>query len=74
MGVLKVLADSAEEKFFWRPDVPEEVREAEEKFVRYQQQGFLACKIMGQGEAGTQISDFDSQAAEIFMLGMADGG
>jgi hypothetical protein len=74
MGWLKVLEGNEEEKFFWHPDVPEEVRQAREKFVRYQRQGFLACKIMGQGETGVQISEFDGQAEEIFMLGIVDGG
>jgi len=74
MGWLKVLEGNDEEKFFWNPDVPEEVRQAKEKFMRYQQQGFMACKIMGQGETGVQISEFDGLAEEIFMLGLVDGG
>ena len=74
MGWLKVLEGNEEESFFWNPDVPEELSQAREKFVRYQRQGFLACKIIGQGGSGVQISEFDGQAEEIFMLGVVDGG
>jgi hypothetical protein len=74
MGWLKVLQGSEEEKFYWRSDVAEDVRLAEEKFVRYQRLGFLACKIGGGGKTGVQISEFDRDAEEIFMLGLSDGG
>lgn len=74
MGWLKVLQGNEEEKYFWHPENPEEVRRAREKFLEYQRQGFLACKIQGTGEAGIQISEFDDDAEEIFMLGLVDGG
>ncbi len=74
MGWLKVLQDNEEEKFFWNPADPEAVRQAGEKFRQYQQQGFLACKIIGHGQTGVQITEFDEEAEEIFMLGMVDGG
>ncbi len=74
MGWLKVLQGNEEEKLFWRPDVYEEVSRARERFVHYQRQGFLACKISGGGQTGVQISEFDGDAEEIFMLGLADGG
>jgi hypothetical protein len=37
-------------------------------------QGFIACKIFKKGGPGVQISEFDPEAEEIFMLGLADGG
>lgn len=74
MGWLKVLQGNDEEKFFWHPGVAEEVSQAREKFLRYQRQGFLACKITGKGQTGVQISEFDGDAEEIFMLGFVDGG
>ncbi len=73
MGVLKVLYGDDEEKTFWDPSSREEVRKAEEKFDDYLRQGFIACKITG-GNTGVQISRFDRDAEEIFMLGLADGG
>ncbi len=74
MGWLKVLQGNEEEKYFWNPQEPEEVLHAREKFMQYQRQGFLACKITGQGQTGVQITDFDQEAEEIFMLGLVDGG
>ncbi len=74
MGWLKVLQDNEEEKFYWDQADPAAVSEAREKFMEYQRQGFLACKIVGKGQTGVQISDFDQEAEEIFMLGLVDGG
>lgn len=74
MGWLKVLNGNEEEKFFWNPSSPEEVRKAREKFADYLKQGFIACKITGGGSSGIQITEFDQEAEEIFMLGLADGG
>jgi hypothetical protein len=37
-------------------------------------QGFIACKIVKKGEPGIQITEFDPEAEEIFILGLADGG
>jgi|GEM_PF-3381217 len=74
MGWLKVLQGNEEEKFFWHPDVPDEVETARELFYRYQKQGFLACKIDHGKQQGIQITEFDPNAEEIFMLGLVDGG
>jgi hypothetical protein len=74
MGWLKVLQGNEEEKFFWHPDREDDVRRAEEKFVQYQRQGYVACKISGKEGTGVQITEFDRNAEEIFMLGMVDGG
>jgi hypothetical protein len=73
MGWLKVLSGNEEEKFFWHPSSPEEIRKAEEKFAAYLKQGYIACRITG-GNNGIQITEFDQDAEEIFMLGLADGG
>jgi hypothetical protein len=74
MGWLKVLNGNEEEKFFWHPSSPDEVRMAGEKFADYLKQGFIACMISGDGGTGVQITEFDREAEEIFMLGLADGG
>ena len=74
MGWLKALNGNEEEAFSWNPSSPEEVREAEEKFAGYLRQGFIACKISPDGNTGTQITEFDPEAEEIFLLGLADGG
>ncbi len=74
MGWLKVLDGNEEEKIFWDSSSPEEVRKAREKFAEYLRQGFIACKITDAGRTGIQIMEFDQDAEEIFMLGLADGG
>ena len=74
MGWLKVLNGEVEEQYSWVPDSPEDVGIAREKFNRYMKEGFIACKIINQGRTGMQISEFDPEAEEIFMLGLADGG
>ena len=74
MGWLKVLQDNEEERLFWNPREVEETARAREKFTQYQRQGFMACKITGNGQAGVQINEFDPEAEEIFMLGLVDGG
>lgn len=74
MGWLKVLKESREEKFFWNPDSEDETEAARKKFNDYMKQGFIACKMVEQGEKGVQVSEFDPEAEEIFMLALADGG
>ncbi len=74
MGWLKVLNGNEEEKFFWHPSSPDEVLAAQTKFADYLKQGYIACKISGDGSTGVQIAEFDREAEEIFMLGLADGG
>jgi phosphoribulokinase len=74
MGTLKVLMGNEEEKIFWSLDDSEAVQKAREKFDHYQKQGFIAAKIVDQGDKGVQLSEFDPEAEEIFMLGLADGG
>ena len=74
MGWLKVLNGNEEEKLFWRPSSPDEVLTAQAKFTDYLKQGFIACKISADGRTGIQITEFDREAEEIFMLGLADGG
>lgn len=73
MGWLKVLSGNEEEKYSWNPESPAEVRKASEKFTHYMKLGFIACKIV-KGKTGVQLSEFDPEAEEIFMLGLADGG
>ncbi len=74
MGWLKVFQGNEEEKLYWRQESEEDVREAKERFLHYLRQGFIACKISGQGQTGVQITEFDPEAEEIFMLGLVDGG
>lgn len=74
MGWLKILNGDQEEKFSWSPESLSEVQIAREKFDHYMKQGFIACKIVDGGKTGIQVSEFDSKAEEIFMLGLADGG
>ena len=74
MGSLCILNGDKEEKYFWTPDEPEQTRIAREKFDHYRKQGFVACIVVHDGKTGFQISQFDPEAEEIFMLGLADGG
>ena len=74
MGILQILNGNEEEKYFWNPLSPVETRIAREKFEDCVRQGFIACKIFKKGEPGTQITEFDPEAEEIFVLGLADGG
>lgn len=74
MGWLKILNGDGEEKYFWAPGSHKEVQVAREKFNQCMKQGFIACKIVNRGKTGIQISEFDPEAEEIFMFGLADGG
>lgn len=74
MGVLKVFMGNEEKKFSWHLEDPAEVQAAREKFDHYHKQGFIAAKIIEQGSKGIQLSQFDPEAEEIFMLGLAEGG
>ena len=74
MGWLNILNGSEGEKYSWAPDAPQDVQVAREKFNHYMKQGFIACKIIHQGKTGLQISEFDPEAEEIFMIGLTDGG
>jgi len=74
MGWLKILSGDEEEQYGWTPDSAEEMRAAREKFNQHMKQGFIACKIINQGKTGVQISEFDPEAEEIFMLGLTEGG
>ncbi|MFB3887296.1 MAG: hypothetical protein ACE144_18910 [Thermodesulfobacteriota bacterium] len=74
MGILQILNGNEEEKYSWDPCSPAETRIAREKFEDCLKQGFVACKIVRRGEPGAQITQFDPEAEEIFVLGLADGG
>ncbi len=74
MGCLQILNGNIEEKYSWSPNSPVETEIAREKFELCMKQGFIACKIFKKGGAGVQIHEFDPEAEEIFMLGLADGG
>jgi hypothetical protein len=74
MGILQILNGNEEEKYSWNPRSPVETRIAREKFEDCVRQGFIACKIVRKGKPGIQISEFDPEAEEIFVLGLADGG
>jgi hypothetical protein len=74
MGWLKILNGDEEEKYYWTTDSQQDVQAAREKFNHYIKQGFIACKIINQGKTGIQISEFDPEAEEIFMLGLTEGG
>ena len=62
------------EKYSWSADCPKDLQVALEKFNQYMKRGFIACKIVNHGEMGMQIAEFDLEAEEIIMLGLADGG
>ncbi len=74
MGRLNVLNGDEEEKYSWAPDSQDEIDVARDKFNQYMKRGFIACKIVNQGKAGQQITEFDPGAEEIFMLGLSEGG
>ncbi len=74
MGWLKVLNGDEEEAYSWTPDSLNEVKGARDKFDHFMKQGFIACKIVNQGKTGIQISEFDPDAEEIFMIGLTEGG
>jgi hypothetical protein len=74
MGYLQILNGNVEEKYSWNPNSPAETQNAREKFEVCMKQGFIACKIFKKGGPGIQITEFDPEAEEIFMLGLADGG
>jgi hypothetical protein len=74
MGSLKVLRGNQEEKYSWSPDSPSEIQAARDKFEQYIKQGFIASKIVDRGKRGVQLTKFDPEAEEIFMLELADGG
>ncbi|MDI7261306.1 MAG: hypothetical protein QME90_15490 [Thermodesulfobacteriota bacterium] len=74
MGWLKILRENKEEKFSWNPDSEGETEAARKRFEHYLKRGFIACKMIDQGKKGVQLSEFDPEAEEIFMLGLADGG
>ncbi len=74
MGRLQILNGNVEEKYSWSPNSPAETRIAREKFEYCMKQGFIACKIVKEGEPGIQITEFDPEAEEIFILGLVDGG
>jgi hypothetical protein len=74
MGILQVLNGNEEEKYSWNPHSPIETQIARERFEDCVRQGFIACKIVKKGGPGIQISEFDPEAEEIFVLGLADGG
>lgn len=63
-----------QEKYSWSPNSPKDLQVALEKFNQYMKRGFIACKIVNHGKMGVQIAEFDSEAEEIIMLGLADGG
>ncbi len=74
MGCLQILNGNVEEKYSWSPNSPAETQIAREKFELCMKQGFIACKILKKGGSGVQIAEFDPEAEEIFLLGLADGG
>ncbi len=74
MGWLKVLNADVEETYSWTSDSPGEIKGARDKFNEFMKQGFIACKIVNQGKTGVQISEFDPEAEEIFMIGLTEGG
>jgi len=74
MGWLKILQENKEEKIFWNPDSEDETEAVRKRFNHYIKQGFIACKMVEQGKRGVQVSEFDPEAEEIFMLALADGG
>lgn len=74
MGRLNILNGDEEEKYFWPSSSGTEADAAREKFNQFIRKGFLACKIIDHGKTGVQISEFDPEAEEIFMLGLSEGG
>lgn len=74
MGCLQILNGNVKEEYFWNPNSPTEIQSAREKFEDCMKQGFIACKISKKGGYGIQITEFDPEAEEIFVLGLADGG
>ena len=68
------MQENKEEKIFWNPDSEDETEAVRKRFNYYIKQGFIACKMVERGKRGVQVSEFDPEAEEIFMLALADGG
>lgn len=74
MGELSILSQEGDTKVIWDPENEDEIEAAEEQFDNLIGKGFLAFKVKKDGNKGSQIKKFDSDAGKIIMAPALAGG
>lgn len=74
MHEICVMDHTGDTKKIWDPTKPEEVDDARESFKRLRSKGYLAYKVIGDGDKGEMITEFDPGAGRIILAPPMRGG
>ena len=74
MGELRIMGPEGDTKVIWDSENDDEVEAAEAQFDTLIDKGFLAYKVKKDGDKGSKIKKFDSEAGKIIMSPPMQGG
>lgn len=71
---LYVLDRTGDTRTQWNPNNPDEVALARETFESLRKKGYFAFRVLGNGDKGEQIREFDPAAGSIILAPQLVGG
>lgn len=74
IGELCVMDATGDTRTIWDPANPDEVTNARNSFEALRKKGYIAYKVIGSGDKGEIMREFDPQAGKIIMSPPVIGG
>ena len=73
-GEMFIQDKTGDTKLVWDANKPDERENAERTFKDLKSKGYMAYKVVGKGDKGEQMRDFDPYAEKVIMALPLQGG